>query len=103
MGRGVLDPGPVLEPGRDDHQGHLRGVAGAGDGLPPGGGDAGEHRLNFSDVQQLSNTDRNYLAIAEGLGIVKGDANGMFHPDAPLTWADLATMVAEAAPRLQTL
>jgi hypothetical protein len=59
--------------------------------------------LKFADVQQLSSTDRNYLAIAEGLGIIKGDAQGMFHPNAPLTWAELATMAAEAAPRLQTL
>lgn len=59
--------------------------------------------LNFSDVQQLSGSDRNYAAIAEGLGIVKGDTHEMFHPDTPLTWAELATMVAEAAPRLQTL
>ncbi len=58
---------------------------------------------NFADVQQLSNTERNYLAIAEGLGIVKGGAKMMFHPDAPLTWAELTTMVTEAAPRLQTL
>jgi hypothetical protein len=59
--------------------------------------------LDFTDVQPLSNTDRNYLAIAEGLGIVKGGAKVVFHPDASLTWAELATMVAEAAPRLQTL
>ncbi len=59
--------------------------------------------LNFSDLQQVSGSDRNYAAIAEGLAIIKGDTHGMFHPDDPLTWAELATMVAAAAPRLQAL
>ena len=57
--------------------------------------------LTFTDVQQLPTTQRNCVAIAEGLGIVKGGANAMFRPDAPLTWAELASMVTEAAPRLQ--
>lgn len=103
VGRGVLDPGPSLNPdGTITRQDFVEWLVRAL-GYRQVAEMPASITLKFADVQQLSNTDRNYLAIAEGLGIVKGDARGMFHPDAPLTWASLATMDAEAAPRLQTL
>ncbi len=103
VGRGVLDPGPSLNPDETITRATFVEWLVRAMGYRLVAEMPASIALNFSDVQQLSNTDRNYLAIADGLGIVKGDAGGMFHPDATLTWAELATMVTEAAPRLQTL
>ncbi|NPV74585.1 MAG: S-layer homology domain-containing protein [Pelotomaculum sp.] len=43
------------------------------------------------------------MAIACGLGLIKGDENGLFRPGEEMTWAELASLVTRAAPRLQSV
>lgn len=53
--------------------------------------------VRFADAKALSRTDANAVGIAQGLGIVTGDAAGRFRPTSPTTWADLATILMRAA------
>ncbi len=71
-----------------------------------------EIELKAADADQVSEKARNYVAIACGLGLIKGDENGLFRPGEQMTWAELASLViraelaslvTRAAPRLQSL
>ena len=53
--------------------------------------------VRFSDAGAVAGADRNAVGIAQGLGIVTGDAAGSFRPSSPATWADLATILMRAA------
>lgn len=59
--------------------------------------------LKAADTDQVSESARNYVAIACGLGLIKGDENGLFRPGEQMTWAELASLVTRAAPRLQSV
>ncbi|OPX87105.1 MAG: Cell surface protein precursor [Pelotomaculum sp. PtaB.Bin104] len=59
--------------------------------------------LNAPDADLASEKARNYVAIAYGLGLARGDANGFFRPDDPVTWAELASLVTRATPRLRAV
>ncbi|MFA5385657.1 MAG: YcdB/YcdC domain-containing protein [Eubacteriales bacterium] len=58
--------------------------------------------LKTADANQVSEKARNYVAIAYGLGLIKGDENGLFRPADQATWAELASIVTRAAPRLMS-
>jgi len=62
-----------------------------------------EIELKAADADQVSEKARNYVAIACGLGLIKGDENGLFRPGEQMTWAELASLVTRVAPRLQSL
>jgi alkanesulfonate monooxygenase SsuD/methylene tetrahydromethanopterin reductase-like flavin-dependent oxidoreductase (luciferase family) len=53
--------------------------------------------VRFADAKALSGTDANAVGIAQGLGIVTGNAAGRFRPTSPATWAELATILMRAA------
>lgn len=59
--------------------------------------------LKAADADQVSEKARNYVAIACGLGLIKGDENGLFRPGEQMTWAELASLVTRIAPRLQSV
>ncbi len=101
MDNGMLDPGPSLNPDGTITRADFTEWLVRAMGYRQVAEMPASITLSFTDVKRLSNTERNCIAIAEGLGIVKGGTNAMFYPDAPLTWAELASMVTEAAPRLQ--
>lgn len=48
---------------------------------------------SFADAANIPADKTGYIAIARGLGIVRGDENGSFNSDAPLTRADAAIMI----------
>lgn len=48
---------------------------------------------SFADAASIPAEQTGYIAIARGLGIVRGDENGSFNADAPLTRADAAIMI----------
>lgn len=56
--------------------------------------------LNVKDAELVDASLRNHVAIACGLGLMTGDASGLFRPQDKLTWAELATIATRAAPRL---
>lgn len=62
-----------------------------------------EIELKTADAGQVSERARNYAAIACGLGLLKGDENGLLRPSEQVTWAELAALVTKAAPRLQSI
>lgn len=57
--------------------------------------------LKIADAGLVSEKARNYVAIACGLGLMQGDENGLFRPADNATWAELASLVTRAAPRLR--
>ncbi|OPX90110.1 MAG: hypothetical protein A4E53_01325 [Pelotomaculum sp. PtaB.Bin104] len=60
--------------------------------------------LNAGDSGQASDEFRNYVAIAGGLGLMRGDENSLFRPADNATWAELASLVtSRAAPRLRAV
>jgi hypothetical protein len=59
--------------------------------------------LKAADAGQMSEKARNYVAIAWGLGLIKGDENNLFRPADQVTWAELASLVTRAAPRLRSV
>lgn len=52
------------------------------------------------DWQKINTDYRNHVAIAHGLRIFAGDKEGNFNPKKPVTWAELATVITRAAPKL---
>ncbi len=48
---------------------------------------------DFADADKISPEKAGYMAIAKGLNIVRGDENGCFNPDSPLSRADAAIMI----------
>lgn len=38
-------------------------------------------RCDFRDASEIKTTDYGYIAIAQGLGLIRGDENGAFHPN----------------------
>lgn len=48
---------------------------------------------SFADAASIPSDKTGYIAIARGLGIVRGDENGSFNAAAPLTRADAAIMI----------
>jgi len=59
--------------------------------------------LKAADAGQVSEKSRNYVAIAWGLGLIKGDENDLFRPVDRTTWSELASLVTRAAPRLRSV
>lgn len=59
--------------------------------------------LKAADADQVSEKARNYVAIAWGLGLIKGDENDLFRPVDQATWAELASLVTRTAPRLRSV
>ncbi|MDD4238348.1 MAG: S-layer homology domain-containing protein [Desulfotomaculaceae bacterium] len=57
--------------------------------------------LKAIDAGLVSEKARNYVAIACGLGLMRGDENGLFRPADNASWAELASLVTRAAPRLR--
>ena len=62
-----------------------------------------EIELKAADAGQVSERARNYAAIACGLGLLKGDENGLLRLSEQVTWAELAALVTKAAPRLRSI
>lgn len=55
----------------------------------------------FKDISDLSATDRNYIGIVQGLGMMQGDESGKFNPNDNVTWEELAAIVIKSAPVLR--
>ncbi len=56
--------------------------------------------IDYQDAAQISSGKKNYVAIATGLKLIDGDANGNFRPQSPVTWGELAGVVIRVTPRL---
>jgi len=56
--------------------------------------------LDYQDAAQISSGKKNYVAIATGLMLIGGDADGNFRPQNPVTWGELASVVIRVAPRM---
>jgi hypothetical protein len=56
---------------------------------------------SYEDISTLSAKDRNYIGLAQGLGIMRGDENGRFNPTDNVTWEELAAVVINSAPKLR--
>jgi hypothetical protein len=54
---------------------------------------SGIYQVSFADAASIPAADLGYVAIAQGLGIVGGDDNGLFRPDSVLTRQDAAIML----------
>ncbi|MGR6541907.1 InlB B-repeat-containing protein [Paenibacillus tundrae] len=52
--------------------------------------------LSFTDEAQIGKWARKEIAQASVLGWIQGDASGNFHPNAPITRAEMAVMVSRA-------
>lgn len=59
--------------------------------------------LKTADAGLVSDEAYNYAAIACGLGLFKGDQEGLLRPLEETTWAELAAVMTRAAPRLQDI
>ena len=55
----------------------------------------------FTDLETLSVREQNYIGLAYGLGLMRGDGIGKFRPDDPVTWEELAAAVIRALPLLE--
>lgn len=53
----------------------------------------------FKDVPN-DHPHRNSIAIIQALGVFNGDENGLFKPQQPVTWAELASVITKVAPKL---
>ncbi len=51
------------------------------------------YRCRFADESSISQQYYGYVATAQGLGLVKGDENGVFHPNAIATRAQAAILL----------
>lgn len=51
------------------------------------------YKVGFADAEQITADKLGFVAIAKGMGLVNGDENGCFNPNAPLTRADAAIMI----------
>ncbi len=51
------------------------------------------YRVGFADAEQIPSDKLGFVAIAKGMGLINGDENGCFNPNAPLTRADAAIMI----------
>lgn len=56
--------------------------------------------LHYKDAGQINNDKKNFVAIATGLNLVGGDAEGNFRPREPVTWGELASIVVRLVPQL---
>lgn len=56
---------------------------------------------SYKDIASLSATDRNYIGLAQGLGIMRGDETGLFKPSDNVTWEELAAVVINSAPKMR--
>lgn len=52
----------------------------------------------FADTAALSGREQNYIGLAYGLGLMRGDGTARFRPDEPVTWEELAAAVIRALP-----
>lgn len=53
----------------------------------------------FKDIPP-GHPHRNSIAIMAALGVFVGDKDGLFNPQQPVTWAELATVLTRIAPKL---
>ena len=53
----------------------------------------GIYKTAFADQDMISEDMLGYVALAQGLGIISGDGNGLFNPTESLTKADAAIMI----------
>ncbi|AGL00395.1 YcdB/YcdC domain-containing protein [Desulfoscipio gibsoniae] len=56
---------------------------------------------SYKDIASLSATDRNYIGLAQGLGIMRGDETGLFKPSDSVTWEELAAVAINSAPKMR--
>lgn len=56
---------------------------------------------SFKDIDSLSARERNYIGLAQGLGLMQGDQTNMFRPGDLITWEELAAAALKAAPQLR--
>ena len=56
---------------------------------------------SFKDIGSLTQVEKNYLGLGQGLGLMQGDSGGMFRPGDSLTWEELAAVVLKASPKLR--
>ncbi|OPY56242.1 MAG: hypothetical protein A4E55_02169 [Pelotomaculum sp. PtaU1.Bin035] len=59
--------------------------------------------LKAADAGLVSEQAFNYVAIACGLGLISVDENDMLRPADQATWAELASLVVKATPRLRAV
>lgn len=52
--------------------------------------------LTFADTDKIASWAKKAVAQAASLGIIKGYDDGSFHPDAEITRAEMAAMIAKA-------
>ena len=53
----------------------------------------------FKDIAN-DHPHRNSIAIVAALGVFVGDKDGLFNPQQPVTWAELATVLTRIAPKI---
>lgn len=56
--------------------------------------------VHFRDISTLTREEQNYIALANGLGLLAGDGDS-FRPGEAVTWEELSAAVMKAAPRLR--
>lgn len=58
-------------------------------------------QIPFKDADKISSDKKNYVGIISGLDMLTADDNAYFRPQASCTWAEMATAVLRAAPKLK--
>lgn len=53
----------------------------------------------FRDAEQIAQDKANYVGLVEGLGLLGTDENKYFHPQAAITWAEMANVATRLASR----
>lgn len=56
---------------------------------------------SYKDIASLSAADRNYIGLAQGLGIMPDDETGFFRASDSVTWEELATAAINSAPQIR--
>jgi len=57
--------------------------------------------LPFKDADKISADKKNYVGLANGLGLLTPDKYGNFRPQAECTWAEIATIAIRLAPQFE--
>jgi len=56
--------------------------------------------MPFKDAARISADKQNYVALAAGLNLLSADESGNFRPQAPVTWAEMATVAIRMAAKI---
>lgn len=97
---GLLDKGGSFLPGENLTRKTLAEWLVKGLGYKEAAAIPNKIKAPFNDISTLTRKEQNYIALANGLGLLAGEGHS-FRPDAAVTWEELSAAVMKAAPRLR--